>query len=62
MKTAVFVGLGLTALLVCGAGIGQGGSIVERAKLLNKSINFGNALEAPKEGDWGLLEARDQLF
>jgi endoglucanase len=52
MKTAVFVGL--TALLACGAGIGQGSSIVERAKLLNKSINFGNALEAPKEGDWGL--------
>jgi endoglucanase len=29
-------------------------SIFERAKVLHKSVNLGNALEAPKEGDWGI--------
>jgi endoglucanase len=54
MKTSVFFGLGLTGLLACSASMGQSSNIFERAKLLAKSVNFGNAFEAPKEGDWGL--------
>jgi endoglucanase len=53
-----FLGLGLTVLLACSQSQGQTNTIFERAKVLNKSINFGNALEAPKEGEWGIkLEA-----
>jgi endoglucanase len=40
-----------TASLASGA---ENGDIVAAAKLLSRGVNFGNALEAPAEGEWGL--------
>lgn len=66
--------LGLTLLLVACTGFNSSAStvangaatpkaelesIITRAQKLNRTVNFGNMLEAPKEGDWGIsLEER----
>jgi endoglucanase len=45
--------------LATGAGFAPAQDIMDANKKLGRGINLGNALEAPKEGDWGVkLEAR----
>jgi endoglucanase len=47
----LILGIGITSLTLAQ---NQQGSIAQRSTLLNQSINFGNALEAPNEGEWGI--------
>src|SRR5690606_12524727 len=37
------------------------GPAFEQARLLGRGVNLGNALDAPKEGDWGIV-LRDEDF
>lgn len=59
----------LTSLAMLGAGTALPGAAQERAaspahraaELLGRGINLGNALEAPREGEWGLT-LREEFF
>ncbi len=42
----------IASLAIAGAAAGEPNAF-EINKIINRGINFGNALEAPKEGDWG---------
>ncbi len=45
--------------VVASVGLSQGSTVFDANKRLARTVNFGNALEAPKEGEWGLtLEER----
>jgi endoglucanase len=50
VQAVIAVGL----LVVVGAGLSQGDTVFDANKRLARTVNFGNALEAPKEGEWGL--------
>ncbi len=41
-------------MVVASVGLSQGNSVFDANKRLARTVNFGNALEAPKEGEWGL--------
>jgi endoglucanase len=43
-----------SVLLIACVGASQESPVFEANKRLARTVNFGNALEAPKEGDWGL--------
>ncbi len=43
----------IASLVIAGAAAGEPNAF-EINKIINRGINFGNALEAPKEGDWGV--------
>src|SRR5262245_39342175 len=55
-----FVSLALFALVAAIPAAGQSQKLADKSdifpvnKALGRGINFGNALEAPKEGDWGV--------
>src|SRR5947207_2316020 len=55
-----FVSLALLALVVAVPAAGQAPKATDKPdifavnKALGRGVNFGNALEAPKEGDWGV--------
>lgn len=42
-------------LLGCSQSATLASDVFEANRLLGPGINFGNALEAPKEGDWGMV-------
>lgn len=45
---------GLALAIIASAAAPAGADIFERNARLGRGVNFGNILEAPKEGDWGL--------
>ncbi|WP_053043528.1 glycoside hydrolase family 5 protein [Thermus filiformis] len=60
MRKAVYVALTGLFLAACGGETNTGGGggtkddIFTLSRLLGRGVNFGNALEAPREGEWGV--------
>lgn len=49
------VALVVMSLLGCGGSAQKPPDIFELGRLLGSGVNFGNALEAPSEGEWGMV-------
>jgi endoglucanase len=62
LRTTIFstrLAAGLIVSVLISATLSQGNTVNDANKRLTRTVNFGNALEAPKEGEWGLtLEER----